>query len=167
MNKILKSLTFITLFTSLATAIVAYNPADLNRALAGDKNLRRVDLSRVNLNGANLNGVNLSEANLTNANLYKADLSEANLSEAAMARSLVTITEAKVEALQDLDVRSSYNPSYQATGTGTDNIIVVSGKGPGINRLRGHSRLSQIIAQTVFEAIKKSIRMDLNLDLVI
>lgn len=92
---------------------------------------------------------------------------KADLSEAAMARSLITITEAKVEALQDLDVRSSYNPGYQATGTGTDNIIVVSGKGRRIEHLRGHSKLSQIIAQTVFEAIEESIRMDLNLDLVI
>ena len=81
-----------------------------------------------------------------------------NLSEAAMARSLITITEAKVEALQDLDIRSSYNPKYQATGTGTDNIVVVSGKGARIEHLRGHSRLSQIIAQIVFEATKKSIR---------
>ena len=87
---------------------------------------------------------------------------EDNLSEAAMARSLITITEAKVEALQDLDIRSSYNPEYQATGTGTDNIVVVSGKGARIEHLRGHSRLSQIIAQTVFEAIKKSIRKEFN-----
>ena len=81
---------------------------------------------------------------------------EASLSEAAMARSLVTITEAKVEALQDLDVRSSYNPSYQATGTGTDNIVVVSGKGARIERLRGHSKLSRLIALTVIEAILNS-----------
>jgi len=81
---------------------------------------------------------------------------EVNLSEAAMARSLVTITEAKVEALQDLDVRSSYNPGYQATGTGTDNIVVVSGKGARIERLRGHSKLSRLIALTVIEAIKES-----------
>lgn len=83
---------------------------------------------------------------------------EVNLSESAMARSLVTITEAKVEALQDLDVRSSYNPSYQATGTGTDNIVVVSGKGLRIERLRGHSKLSRLIALTVIEAIKKSVK---------
>lgn len=87
---------------------------------------------------------------------------EANLSEAAMARSLITITEAKVEALQNLDIRSSYNPGYQATGTGTDNIIIVSGKGPRIERLRGHSKLSRLIALTVVEAIEESIKKESN-----
>ncbi|MHC1728658.1 MAG: adenosylcobinamide amidohydrolase [Syntrophobacteraceae bacterium] len=48
----------------------------------------------------------------------------------AMARSIVTATEAKTAALQDLDVRSSSNPLYwQATGTGTDEVIVVEGRG--------------------------------------
>jgi len=83
---------------------------------------------------------------------------EDSLSEAAMARSLITITEAKVEALQNLDIRSSYNPGYQATGTGTDNIIVVSGKGARIERLRGHSRLSKLIALAVVETIEESVK---------
>jgi len=85
---------------------------------------------------------------------------EDSLSEAAMARSLITITEAKVEALQNLDIRSSYNPGYQATGTGTDNIIVVSGKGARIERLRGHSRLSKLIALAVVETIEESVKKE-------
>jgi len=44
-------------------------------------------------------------------------LTNAKLTAGAMARALVTITEAKVAALQDLDVRSSYNPKVQATWT--------------------------------------------------
>jgi len=83
---------------------------------------------------------------------------EDSFSEAVMARSLITITEAKVEALQDLDVRSSYNPSYQATGTGTDNIVVVSGKGARIERLRGHSKLSRLIARLVVQAVEESVK---------
>ncbi len=55
-------------------------------------------------------------------------LTNAALSGGAMARAIVTVTEAKTAVLQDLDVRSTYSPTYQATGTGTDNVIVVSGK---------------------------------------
>jgi len=48
----------------------------------------------------------------------------------AMARAIISATEAKTAALMDLDIRSSYSSSmHRATGTGTDNIIVVEGKG--------------------------------------
>ncbi|MFP3975062.1 MAG: adenosylcobinamide amidohydrolase [Dehalococcoidia bacterium] len=59
-------------------------------------------------------------------------LTTSTLSEAAMARSLITVTEAKTAALQDLHIQSSYDPALQATGTGTDNIVVVSGTEPSI-----------------------------------
>jgi len=58
-------------------------------------------------------------------------LTNATLSAGAMARAIITATEAKTAVLQDLDVRSTSTPQNQATGTGTDNVIVVSGKGPG------------------------------------
>jgi adenosylcobinamide amidohydrolase len=45
----------------------------------------------------------------------------------AMTQAVITATEAKTAALQDLDVPSTYTPFNQATGTGTDNVIVVSG----------------------------------------
>ncbi|MBN2239898.1 MAG: adenosylcobinamide amidohydrolase [Dehalococcoidales bacterium] len=79
------------------------------------------------------------------------------LSDAAMSRSLITITEAKSAALQDNDIRSSYNDSLIATGTGTDNIIIVPGKGDGINRLRGHSLLSLDIGKAVYSAMNVAI----------
>ena len=55
-------------------------------------------------------------------------LTSASLDLSAMAGSFITITEAKNIALQEMDIRSSYNPDWQATGTGTDQIIVVSGR---------------------------------------
>jgi len=57
-------------------------------------------------------------------------LTNTTLTDAAMARTIITATEAKTADLQDLDIRSSYTPQNQAAGTGTDNIIVVSGNGP-------------------------------------
>lgn len=86
-------------------------------------------------------------------------LTNAYLSDGAMVRSVVTVTEAKTIAIQDLDIRSSYNPSYQATGTGTDNVIIVSGGGEGekINYVGGHSKMGEIMAKVVTSATKEAI----------
>jgi adenosylcobinamide hydrolase len=88
-------------------------------------------------------------------------LTNANLSDGAMARAIITATEAKTAALQDMDARSSVSPEKQATGTGTDNMIVVSGKEPGrqIRYTGGHTKIGELIGAStklaVAEAIKK------------
>lgn len=84
-------------------------------------------------------------------------LTNASLSAGAMARSIITITEAKTIAFQDLDIRSSYNSEVQATGTGTDNLIVVSGFGQKITYVGGHTKIGEIIAKTVTSAVKEAI----------
>ena len=84
-------------------------------------------------------------------------LTNANLSDGAMTRSLITLTEAKTIAFQDLDIRSSYNPGLQATGTGTDGAIVVSGFGPKITFVGGHTKAGEIMARTVTQAVKEAI----------
>ncbi|MBC7129902.1 adenosylcobinamide amidohydrolase, partial [Candidatus Bathyarchaeota archaeon] len=45
-------------------------------------------------------------------------LSNTALSDGAMARAIITATEAKTAALQDLNVKSVFSPNLQATGTG-------------------------------------------------
>ncbi|MEA1991132.1 MAG: adenosylcobinamide amidohydrolase [Thermodesulfobacteriota bacterium] len=66
------------------------------------------------------------------------------LSRRAMTRAIITATEAKTAALQDLDIRSSYTPRiHQATGTGTDNIIVVEGEGIQVDNSGGHSKMGE------------------------
>ena len=73
----------------------------------------------------------------------------------AMARAIITATEAKTAALQDLDVRSSQKPLlYQATGTGTDNMIIVQGKGPRADLTGGHSKLGELIAKAVYGGVR-------------
>jgi len=84
-------------------------------------------------------------------------LTSACLSQAAMAASFITITEAKVIALQQANVRSSYNPDWQATGTGTDQIIVVSGQGDKCNFAGGHTMLGELMACAVTKATAKAI----------
>jgi len=84
-------------------------------------------------------------------------LTNALLSEGAMARGMITLTEAKVVALEDLDIRSSYDPEIRATGTGTDNAIIVSGQGARIDYLGGHSKMGELMARAVTSAVKEAI----------
>ena len=80
------------------------------------------------------------------------------LTERAMQRAIISATEAKTAALQDLDIRSKYSPLYnQATGTGTDNIIVVEGKGRKIDNSGGHSKMGELIARAVYGAVLEGI----------
>lgn len=79
-------------------------------------------------------------------------LTSASLDLSAMAASFITITEAKNIALQELDVRSSYNPDWQATGTGTDQIIVVSGRDSRCTYVGGHAKIGELMAQAVTSA---------------
>jgi adenosylcobinamide amidohydrolase len=87
-------------------------------------------------------------------------LTPSNLTGGAMARAIITVTEAKTAALQDLNVRSTSSPQYQATGTGTDNVLIVSGTADKPLMLTsGHTKLGELIGSAtktaVAEALKK------------
>ncbi len=80
------------------------------------------------------------------------------LSPRAMTRAIISATEAKTAALQDLDIRSSYTPRiHQATGTGTDNIIVVEGEGIQVDNSGGHSKMGELIARAVYGAVQEAV----------
>lgn len=81
----------------------------------------------------------------------------ARLEEAALASTYITITEAKGIALQDLNIRSAYNPQWQATGTGTDQIIVVSGNGEHCTYVGGHTKIGEMMAKAITRSTKKAI----------
>lgn len=81
-------------------------------------------------------------------------LTNARLTDGAMARALITVTEAKTAAFEDLRVPSSYTKGVQATGTGTDSIIVASGTtGPKVTYTGGHNRIGELIGKAVYEAV--------------
>lgn len=84
-------------------------------------------------------------------------LTNMQLTPRSMTRAIIDATEAKTAALQDLDIRSCYTPSVQATGTGTDNIIVVEGRGPKIDNAGGHSKLGELIAKAVHAGVGEAI----------
>jgi ABC-type Fe3+-hydroxamate transport system substrate-binding protein/adenosylcobinamide amidohydrolase len=79
------------------------------------------------------------------------------LSERAMIRAIITATEAKTAALQDLDIRSSFRPGFQATGTGTDNIAVVEGDGAPADNAGGHCKLGELIGRAVRSAVTEAV----------
>jgi adenosylcobinamide hydrolase len=87
-------------------------------------------------------------------------LTNATLSDGAMARAIITATEAKTAALQDLDVRSTSTPQNQATGTGTDNVIVVSGKGLSKPLLltSGHTKMGELLGFTTKLAVAEALK---------
>ncbi len=80
------------------------------------------------------------------------------LTQRAMTRAIISVTEAKSAALADMDIRSSYSPlKHQATGTGTDNVLVVEGDGSVIDNAGGHSKMGELIAKAVYDGVKEAV----------
>jgi len=85
-------------------------------------------------------------------------LTNLKLSPQAMTRAIITATEAKSAALNDLDIRSTYTPlAHQATGTGTDNVLVVEGDGPPVAQSGGHTKLGELIAGAVYAGVREAV----------
>ena len=84
-------------------------------------------------------------------------VTNASLTEAAMARAIITATEAKCAALQDLGVKSSYSPDVTATGTGTDNVMIASGNGVRVTYTGGHSKAGELISYTVYKSVRDAL----------
>jgi len=85
-------------------------------------------------------------------------LTNMKLSKRAMTRAIISGTEAKTAALEDLDIRSSYTPLVnEATGTGTDNILVVQGSGLKIENTGGHTKMGELIAKAVYAGVTEAV----------
>ena len=76
--------------------------------------------------------------------INKIILTNMKLSAAALARAIITATEAKTAALQDLKVPSTYSPEVLATGAGTD----FTG---------GHSKMGELIGRAVYRAVREGL----------
>ena len=87
-------------------------------------------------------------------------LTNVTLTDGALARTIITGTEAKTAALQDMDARSSGSPQNQATGTGTDNMIIISGTDPDkkVRHTGGHTKLGELIGAATKTAVAETIK---------
>jgi adenosylcobinamide amidohydrolase len=84
------------------------------------------------------------------------------LTEGALARAVITMTEAKSAALQRLAVRSLYSADF-ATGTGTDQYCVAArldtaGGEKEFSSTSPHSKLGELIGATVRDATLEALR---------
>jgi adenosylcobinamide amidohydrolase/ABC-type Fe3+-hydroxamate transport system substrate-binding protein len=87
------------------------------------------------------------------------------LSPRAMTRAIITATEAKTAALLDMDIRTSYDDgAFRATGTGTDNVLVVEGTGPLLDHTGGHTKLGEMMAHVVYEGVQAAVLKQNSLD---
>jgi adenosylcobinamide amidohydrolase len=86
-------------------------------------------------------------------------LVDAPVTAAALARTVVTMTEAKSAALQQLTVRSSVS-SDLATGTGTDQFTLAAPLGPGapITSASPHMKFGEIVGLAVRRATLEALR---------
>lgn len=85
-------------------------------------------------------------------------LTNARVTDGGMVRAVITATEAKTAALEDLHVPSTYAKNLQATGTGTDGIIIISGSsGPRVTYPGGHSLIGGLIGKAVYEAVVEAL----------
>jgi adenosylcobinamide amidohydrolase len=87
-------------------------------------------------------------------------LTNAVLTTGAMARAIITATEAKTAALQDLNYRSTTTPQVQATGTGIDTIIIISGTNQQntIHHTGGHTKIGELIAKATKTAVTQGLK---------
>ncbi len=91
----------------------------------------------------------------------------ASLPEYVMSRVIMTATEAKTVALQELMVPSRYSPGI-ATGSGTDMIAVISDMTSPLKLTDAgkHSKLGEMIGKCVIEATKKALEKQSELTLI-
>ncbi len=83
-------------------------------------------------------------------------ITNACLLDECMVSSVITVTEAKTAALFDLQVKS-VTTGNQATGTGTDSIVIVSGNGMNIRYAGGHTLYGQLLGEAVHTGVKQSL----------
>jgi len=81
------------------------------------------------------------------------------LTEGALARALMTMTEAKTAALRRLAVRSLYSPD-DATGTGTDQCCLAAplGEATPLTSAGPHVKLGELIGLAVRDATLEALR---------
>ena len=143
------------------TASFLYTGADMDNLAIKREKFRDMEVYALVTAGVKSNAVRMSK---DVGNYYEPGtiniiiLPNMELTSRAMTRAIISTTEAKTAALMDMDIRSSYSSKlHRATGTGTDNIIVVQGEGILIDSSGGHTKMGELISKAVYEAVQEAI----------
>jgi ABC-type Fe3+-hydroxamate transport system substrate-binding protein/adenosylcobinamide amidohydrolase len=157
----LRSHTLKVLGLDPATTAILFTGADMNNLAVVKKKYRDLSVYALVTAGVHSNAVRMAEdigRYYEPGTINMIILANTRLSRRAMTRAIISATEAKSAALADLDIRSSYTPlENQATGTGTDNIIVVEGEGISIDNAGGHSKMGELIARAVYQGVFEAV----------
>lgn len=143
------------------TASFLFTGADMDNLAIKHESFRGMEVYALVTAGVKSNAVRMSK---DEGRFYEPGtiniilLPNMKLTPRAMTKAIISATEAKTAALQDLDIRSAYSSLYsQATGTGTDNIIVVQGTGIQIENAGGHSKMGEFIAKAVYAGVQDAV----------
>ncbi len=156
----LKRLTYAVLDKQPQTTSLLYTGADMDNISVQQKQFKDMKVFALVTAGVKHNALRMSQ---DNGNFYEPGtinivlLSNTQLSPRAMTRAMISATEGKTAALSDLDIRSSYQPQFQATGTGTDNILVVQGEGTAIDNCGGHTKMGELVSKAVYDGVIEAI----------
>jgi adenosylcobinamide amidohydrolase/ABC-type Fe3+-hydroxamate transport system substrate-binding protein len=143
------------------TASFLMTGADMDNLSVAQKTFKRMKVTALVTAGVLSNAVRMSK---DEGQFYEPGtiniilLTNMKLSRRAMTRAIIAATEAKTAALEDLDIRSTYTPLVNgATGTGTDNVLVVQGEGELIKNAGGHSKMGELIGKAVYAGVNEAI----------
>ncbi len=142
--------------------------ANMNNVAIVSKGFRGLEVTAIVTGGVEINGGRVGDPSSyyqENGNHFPINgtintilVINADLPEYVMARVIMTATEAKTVALQELMVPSRYSQGI-ATGSGTDMIAVVSDMTSPLKLTDAgkHSKLGELIGKCVIEATKKAL----------
>ena len=142
--------------------------ANMNNVAIVSKGFRGLEVTAIVTGGVEINGGRVGDPSSyyqENGNHFPISgtintilVINADLPEYVMARVIMTATEAKTVALQELMVPSRYSQGI-ATGSGTDMIAVVSDMTSPLKLTDAgkHSKLGELIGKCVIEATKKAL----------
>ncbi|MFW6147594.1 MAG: adenosylcobinamide amidohydrolase [Thermodesulfobacteriota bacterium] len=143
------------------TSSFLFTGADMDNLAVKRKRFRDMEVYAMATGGVKSNAVRMSKdggAFYEPGTINVIVLPNMRLTPRAMTRAIISATEAKTAALMDMDIRSSYTPTiHQATGTGTDNMIVVEGTGLRIDNAGAHSKMGELIAKAVYAAVQEAV----------
>ncbi|RZB36582.1 MAG: hypothetical protein SRB2_02078 [Desulfobacteraceae bacterium Eth-SRB2] len=143
------------------TASFLFTGADMDNMAIKREKFRDMEVCALVTAGVKANAVRMSK---DDGNYYEPGtiniiiLPNMKLTSRAMTRAIISATEAKTAALMDMDIRSSYSSKlHRATGTGTDNMIVVQGEGMLIDSSGGHTKMGELISKAVYQGVREAI----------
>ena len=144
------------------TTSLLFTGADVDNMVMRTASYKDMSITAIATGGAESNAVRTSKdvgAWYQPGTINVIIVSSRALSPAGAAKALIVATEAKTAALWDLDIRSSQTPlPNPATGTGTDEIIMIAGgAGAPIDYTGTHSKIGQLIAEAVHGAVLEAL----------